>query len=454
MHQGRTAATELGWAGVCVLCLVQFVDVLGVTVVITALPAMLAGLGAPASASTLVVTGYAMFFGGLLMLGARLGDRYGHRRVLLLGLAGFAAASLLAATRRRSPCWSSARCAQGVAAAASVPTALRLLTGGTRDERRRRGLAAWSAAGAAAGASGFLLGGRAHRRRRVGGGLLDQRAARRTAAGRDEGHRARSHPPSRRAVWTSAAPCCSPAASWRWWWAPRCSSRPTIDGWGWRSSGRRGAAGRARSRGAARTAPAGARRRRTRRKLRLGLVVAFLNTATTSSVMTLATLHLQHTEGASATRPACSSCRSASASSPVPAWRRHCCAAAAHPAAMTAGLALVAVGDALLLALPLTDWILLLGVAVAGCGIGLSSVGANTSGTDVSTSLQGTASGALNTAAQLGHALGVAGLVLLATLTEGDELPLAGYAAGLGVRRAHRRGGSRAGRAGQLRPRA
>jgi hypothetical protein len=68
----------------------------------------------------------------------------------------------------------------------------------------------------------------------------------------------------------------------------------------------------------------------------------------------------------------------------------------------------------------------LLAVAVAGCGIGLSSVGANTSGTDVSASLQGTASGALNTAAQLGHALGVAGLVLLATLTEGAALPLAG----------------------------
>src|SRR5689334_583317 len=63
---------------VALLCLVQFVDVLGVTVVVTALPSMLAGLHAPASAATLVVTGYAMLFGGLLMLGARLGDRFGH----------------------------------------------------------------------------------------------------------------------------------------------------------------------------------------------------------------------------------------------------------------------------------------------------------------------------------------------------------------------------------------
>src|SRR5450755_3039659 len=52
------------------LCLVQFVDVLGVTVVVTSLPAMLASLHAPASYASLIATGYAAFFGGLLMLGA------------------------------------------------------------------------------------------------------------------------------------------------------------------------------------------------------------------------------------------------------------------------------------------------------------------------------------------------------------------------------------------------
>ena len=78
------------------LCLVQFVDVLGVAIVTIALPAILAGLDAPASTTPVLVTGYAMFFGGLLLLGARLGDRYGHRRVLLVGLAAFGAASALA----------------------------------------------------------------------------------------------------------------------------------------------------------------------------------------------------------------------------------------------------------------------------------------------------------------------------------------------------------------------
>lgn len=82
---------------VAVLCGVQFVDVLGVTSAITALPAMLAGVSAPAGATAVLATVYAMFFGGLLVLGARLGDRYGHRRVLLTGCLSFALVSLVGA---------------------------------------------------------------------------------------------------------------------------------------------------------------------------------------------------------------------------------------------------------------------------------------------------------------------------------------------------------------------
>src|SRR5437016_3750892 len=81
---------------VIALCAVQAVDVLGVTVIVTALPTMLAGLHAAPSMAGVVATSYAMSFGGLLMLGARLGDRLGHRRLLLAGLLGFAGASALA----------------------------------------------------------------------------------------------------------------------------------------------------------------------------------------------------------------------------------------------------------------------------------------------------------------------------------------------------------------------
>ena len=98
------------WPGVASLRLVQFVDVMGVTVVITALPAMLAGLGATAPAGSLVAAGYAMFFGGLLMLGARLGDRFGHRRTILLSLVVFAVAAVVAATAASVAVLAAARC--------------------------------------------------------------------------------------------------------------------------------------------------------------------------------------------------------------------------------------------------------------------------------------------------------------------------------------------------------
>src|SRR4051812_49922383 len=145
---------------VAALCLIQFIDVLGVTVVVTALPDMLADVGGSSGDGALVATGYAMFFGGLLMFGARLGDRIGHRRTILSGIGSFAAGALFAATATTTVALTAARCVQGAAAAIAVPSALRLLTTVTPAGRdRARAVAAWSAAGAAAGASGFVAGG-------------------------------------------------------------------------------------------------------------------------------------------------------------------------------------------------------------------------------------------------------------------------------------------------------
>src|ERR1700759_1009216 len=93
MADGRRAA-----AATAALCLVQFTDVLGVTVVVTGLPSVLASPPAGAGDGSVIATSYAMFFGGLLLLGARLGDRYGHRRTILAGLAVLAAGGLGVAT--------------------------------------------------------------------------------------------------------------------------------------------------------------------------------------------------------------------------------------------------------------------------------------------------------------------------------------------------------------------
>ena len=140
------------------LCSVQFVDVLGVTVVVTALPRMLADLNAPASAGSLLSGGYAMFFGGLLMLGARPGYRFGHQRTITASLAVFALGALLGAVAGgragdRGPL--PARSGGGRIGALSAAAAHHAHPGLPAG---RRAIAAWSAAGARR-ASGFVVGG-------------------------------------------------------------------------------------------------------------------------------------------------------------------------------------------------------------------------------------------------------------------------------------------------------
>jgi MFS family permease len=84
-----------------------------------------------------------MFFGGLLVLGARCRDRYGHRRVLLAGIVLFGLASPVAVLAPAVPLVIVARCVQGAAAALSVPAALRSLTAVAPDPEGRRRVLAW-----------------------------------------------------------------------------------------------------------------------------------------------------------------------------------------------------------------------------------------------------------------------------------------------------------------------
>jgi hypothetical protein len=122
-------------------------------------------------------------------------------------------------------------------------------------------------------------------------------------------------------------------------------------------------------------------------------------------------------------RPAASRVSSAeAASSPL---RRCGWATVVSPSAVAGlGLAAVAAGDAVLVAG--TPVLVAAGLAAAGAGIGLPSVASTAAGTDVPEELQGTASGALTTAAQLGSAPGVAAVLLVARASEGSGLPLAG----------------------------
>ena len=147
-------------ATLLVLCAAQFVLQLDFSVVNVALPTIRSGLGFSASGLQWIVTGYALTFGSLLLLGGRAGDVFGQRRVLLVGLALFGVASL-GCGLAPAPGWLvAARFVQGAAGALIAPAALSTLTLRFADGPARvRALGLWQAATAAGGTAGIVLGG-------------------------------------------------------------------------------------------------------------------------------------------------------------------------------------------------------------------------------------------------------------------------------------------------------
>jgi ATP-binding cassette subfamily B protein len=142
------------------VAVVQFMVSLDLSVVNVGLPQIAAGLGFGAVGLTWVIHAYALTFGGLLLLGGKAADRYGRKRVLLLGLGLFALASLAGGFAQDPGQLVAARAAQGIGAAALAPAALALLTATFPTGRARvRAFGVWSAMNAAGGALGVLLGG-------------------------------------------------------------------------------------------------------------------------------------------------------------------------------------------------------------------------------------------------------------------------------------------------------
>jgi EmrB/QacA subfamily drug resistance transporter len=147
------------WQALALLCLAQFMVILDVTVVNVALPAIGADLSLDRAALTWVVTAYTLCFGGLMLLGGRLADLLGRRRVFLTGLATFTLASLGAGLAGDGGLLVAARGLQGVGAALLSPAALAIITTTFRGRERHRALGVWAALGGAGAAVGVLLGG-------------------------------------------------------------------------------------------------------------------------------------------------------------------------------------------------------------------------------------------------------------------------------------------------------
>jgi EmrB/QacA subfamily drug resistance transporter len=158
--QGAGTRSGRRWAALALLCVAQFVDVLGVTIVIVALPAIGRDLGLAEQDLHWVASIYALCFGGGLLLAGRAADLYGRRRLFATGLALFTVASLACGLASSPAMLVGARALQGLGAAVAVPAALSLLTTTFPDgPQRARALGVWTAAAAGGGVSGFFLGG-------------------------------------------------------------------------------------------------------------------------------------------------------------------------------------------------------------------------------------------------------------------------------------------------------
>lgn len=157
--QFKTTAVR-AWVTLACLSMLQFLIAVDVTVVNVALPSIGAEFGANARQLTWVVVGYTITGGGLLMLGGRLGDLLGQRRLLMIGTTVFGLASLLAGLAPTYPILVTARLLQGAGEAMALPAAMAVIVLLFPEGRgRSRALSVWAAVASCGLVLGFILSG-------------------------------------------------------------------------------------------------------------------------------------------------------------------------------------------------------------------------------------------------------------------------------------------------------
>jgi EmrB/QacA subfamily drug resistance transporter len=152
--------SRLGAITLILLCAVQFLDIADSAIVNVALPSIQYSLGFSQQNLQWVASGYILTYGGFLLLGGRLSDLLGRRRMLLVGVAVFAVSSLTAGLAGSAGLLVAARLVQGAGAALMAPAALSELTAGFREGKdRNTALGVWGAISGIAAAAGVFLGG-------------------------------------------------------------------------------------------------------------------------------------------------------------------------------------------------------------------------------------------------------------------------------------------------------
>jgi EmrB/QacA subfamily drug resistance transporter len=154
------SSERLKWFALALLCGVQFMVVLDVAIVNVALPSIQTDLHFSQENLQWVISAYALVFGGFLLLGGRLADLLGRKRVFMVGLVVFSIGSLMCGLAWSEESLIAFRALQGLGAAAITPSALSILSTTFREGRERNiALGAWGAVGGFGAAAGVLLGG-------------------------------------------------------------------------------------------------------------------------------------------------------------------------------------------------------------------------------------------------------------------------------------------------------
>src|SRR5262245_2098375 len=148
------------WLALIILCLGDLMIVLDTTVVNVALPSIRSDLGFSATSLAWVVNAYLLTFGGFLLLGGRLGDLFGHRRLFLSGIALFTTASLACGLATTQGFLFAARAVRGLGGAVASAVALSLIVMLFTDTAERtKAMGVFGFVMAAGGSVGVLLGG-------------------------------------------------------------------------------------------------------------------------------------------------------------------------------------------------------------------------------------------------------------------------------------------------------
>jgi EmrB/QacA subfamily drug resistance transporter len=157
---GSASVADRRWLALLILCLGDLMIVLDVTIVGVALPSIRADLGFSETSLAWVVNAYLITFGGFLLLGGRLGDLFGHRRLFVAGIALFTVASAVCGFASSQAMLVAARAVQGVGGAVVSAVALSLMmTLFTEPTERARAMGIFGFVASGGGSLGVLLGG-------------------------------------------------------------------------------------------------------------------------------------------------------------------------------------------------------------------------------------------------------------------------------------------------------